>query len=50
MFVCFIALVNMEPPSDYQCVLLHRLKDAIHMIDRHCLRLYDGKMDNRRYW
>ena len=43
-------MANMEPPSDYQCLLLHRLTDAFHMIDRHCLRLYDGKMDNRRYW
>ena len=42
-------MVNMEPPGDYQCLLLqHRLTDAIHMTDRHWLRIYDGKMDNRR--
>ena len=44
------AMANMEPPSDYQCLLLHRLTDAFDMIDHHCLRFYDGKLDNRRYW
>ena len=43
-------MANMEPPTDYQYLLLHRLTVAIHTIDRHCLRLCAGKMDNRQYW